>query len=241
MRNLFVLAAVFVALSVGVANAGYEGSTGSGAWTVAKVEGMAGSGDANHWNGNLTGVYETAVEVPAGTWEGWFTKHSNGDDATWISSSDQAKEQNGFYAYKTSISTNTSAAVTITGFTADILSDDHIDAIILNGVSLPLDSIITTIPGDGKGWKVSFDFPDLKDGLNMLVLGDSFDLIFVVHNSNSEGVPPYSAGDNPTGFAVKYDIATTTDSNVTPEPATLAVIGLGMFGAGFVARRRNRK
>ena len=62
----------------------------------------------------------------------------------------------------------------------------------------------------------------------------------IVHNSRSGN--NYDYGINPTGFSANVEIATTVgEGGTTPEPATLAIMGLGFLGAGFAARRRNKK
>ena len=234
MRNLFALAALFVALSVGFAHADYFGSSGSGNWTVADMGTLdPGKGNDYCYKGtyedlNHDRYYEAqkVTNLP----QGWNNNFSHGDQnqAHWISTNEQASGHNGFYAYKTGFQGNSTANEIMTSFRAYILSDDHIDAVYLNGELLNAEIIADK---DGKGWYVSVEFN--KD-LNMSVL-DENELIFVTHNTHSES--DYNPESNPTGFAVEYEIGTTTRSSTTPEPGTLIVLGLGMAGAGFVRRR----
>ena len=235
MKNLFVLAAMLVALSVGFAQADYTGSSASGNWTVADMGALdPEKGNAHCYDGSYeslkNGNYNNAYSVtnrPNG-WADSFT-HGNQNQAHWISTNEQASGHNGFYAYKTGFQGNSTASEVMTSFRAYILSDDHIDAIYLNGVLLNADIIADP---DGKGWYVSVEFN--KD-IDISVL-DENELVFVTHNTHSEsGFNPES---NPTGFAVEYEIGTTAKSNATPEPGTLIVLGLGMVGAAFARRRK---
>ena len=237
MKNLFLLAAMLVALSVGFAQADYTGSSGSGGWTVADMGALdPEKGNAYCYDGSYNslkhGSYNDAYSVtnrPNG-WADRFS-HGNGNQAHWISTNEQASGHNGFYAYKTGFQGDSAANEIMTSFRAYILSDDHIDAVYLNGELL--NAKIIADP-DGKGWYVSVEFN--KD-LNMSVL-DENELIFVTHNTHSEG--NYDPESNPTGFAVEYEIGTTTKSSTTPEPGTLIVLGLGMAGAAFTRRHRKK-
>ena len=48
-------------------------------------------------------------------------------------------------------------------------------------------------------------------------------------------------GENNNDILLGIEFAATTDYNIVPEPATFAMIGLGLLGTGFAVRRRNRK
>lgn len=69
-----------------------------------------------------------------------------------------------------------------------------------------------------------------------------YTLTFYVTNGWSEqpiGTPNNWDIIGPTGL--RSDIGGFAVKNVTPEPATLAIFGLGLVGAGFAARRRTQK
>ena len=246
MRNLFILAAALVVMSVGVANADYSGTTAStSAWTVADMGTLLDPNLGNvycfpgDYDDLKEGEYNPAHAV-TNLAAGWATSFlQSGNDAAWISSSEDIYGNNGFYAYKTGFGQDPDLVIPVgataeifTAFQAYILSDDHIDGIYLNGTKLNADIVADT---DGKGWYVSVNF--ILEGMDMEV-DDMNDLIFVAHNTHSEG--NFHADPNPTGLAVEYRISTgfKYDVDTVPEPATLAVIGLGLLGAGFVARRR---
>ena len=61
-----------------------------------------------------------------------------------------------------------------------------------------------------------------------------FDLYFITQNTNPSG------SASPSGFIASF-ASTEAEGSTTPEPATLAIMGLGFLGAGIAARRRNKK
>ena len=78
------------------------------------------------------------------------------------------------------------------------------------------------------------DWTGLMDNLGWDAQAE-YDWYFITQNTNQ-----YNA-KSATGFAATFDGTTTSGSNTTPEPATIAIFGLGLLGAGFAARRRNAK
>lgn len=71
------------------------------------------------------------------------------------------------------------------------------------------------------------------------MLGIEFYGLFDSTGSNIAGVSFYITGDEPAGFAI--DNVTFGDANVVvhvPEPASIALLGLGLAGIGFSRRKR---
>ena len=68
---------------------------------------------------------------------------------------------------------------------------------------------------------------------NGLTLDTVFDVYCITQNTNP------SNGDSPSAFAIEFS-GFTPSNTTTPEPATLAIMGLGFLGAGIAARRRNK-
>ncbi len=255
MRNVFVLAAVMVALSVGYAKAAldpYVFSTGeTGKWNVKAVKRItSGTGsldylDAGYGYPGSTG-YDTAAVVPSGS-HGWASKYPTsaypnfpseaGDTVNWISTDVSGMDYNGYYAYQYKFDKQSNVDEVVTIFRAYVFTDDHIDAVYLNGKEITF----TAPAQDFKGW---YNLEFIVDDTSMFKL-DATDneIVFITHNNNSESKPDqYDNRDpNPTGFASVIEITTIEEFGVIPEPATIGLIGLGMLGAGFAARRRNRK
>ena len=285
MRNLFVMAAVFVALSVSIANAATDKmQSTNGDWTAQYYDevydqylesnnsGMFKNiiyGDIDPTSSPKTRVYN---DIP----NTWYRDESDGSHS-WIGvynglSSDWENNENykgdesdiwnlaGYYSLL-------SDKIAIDGANGAIDVEFWNDNALL-GVALFKDGVKEPI----QSWDVWDGVDDWDDennvGLNIgrnvydnykesahlritgLGEGDYY-LMFVLAN----GFPNDHAGGDgwganipfgdrvavgPMGLMAEIGVKSGGE-NITPEPATLAMIGLGMFGAGFVARRRNKK
>jgi len=167
---------------------------------------------------------------------GWNTQ------IDWVSSSSTGKGSNGFYSYVTTIedifSLGNNQSLAFNGLSLNFASDDHMQAILINGVDIGYGPEASNHPGwiqnyfnvslDDIAWNIS--------GLNTIE--------FVVHNVNWDIKDQYYAtSQNATGLSANIQAIYMVDENevpnVTPEPATLVIIGIGLAGlVGLVEQRR---
>ena len=157
----------------------------------------------------------------------------------WISSDASTVGKNGYYSYLTTVTDIVGDDWRYNGLAINYASDDHLHAIIVNGVILDFDAE----GANHSGWTanlVTLFFDDIDWNMN----GENT-IEFIVHNNNSGG--SFKKDDNPTGFVSSVQAAyilpdgSVSNIPVTPEPATMLIFGLAGLAGLPVARKYRKK
>ncbi|MGL4594843.1 MAG: PEP-CTERM sorting domain-containing protein [Thermoguttaceae bacterium] len=171
---------------------------------------------------------------------GW---HTPDDNFRWIGAADGGLVGNdvGYYAYVLDFLVDVPADTILGWIVGSLAVDNDLFGVFLNG---NLISGFSDIGKDDKQFGTTA-FPEpvyLENGQNQIV--------FLVGNSPKDwGLPGYDDNAlfdgnnnlNPTGFYSALAF-TTENPNVTPEPATMLVFGVGIvLGLPWMRRRTNRK
>lgn len=265
MRKLFKLSlcVALVALCVTVVKAeNYDvpvndtSRANLGNWQVALIERQTDTGTKTadltkadimsenlfaKWNDETS--YGKAKRI-TGTPTGWTS-----EGAGWISADTSGMGYSGLYAYMTTFTAT--AGDVLESLTMNAFSDDYIVGFAVNGVWLDFDvveslnknaNVSDPLNSNFKGWLYEASYRanyDESKGDTLLKLQEENTLVVFVHNNNSEN---WANEKNWTGFNARFEgTATPAQSTTTPEPATLAILGLGVLGAAAARRRQVKK
>jgi len=235
-RMLFVCVALAMLFGVATVNADSIHTTADDGWFVAFLGHQTDKGE--DWVPSTGSAFNASEYAEAAKntyganiwwWEGELV---NEKDSVWISRAN-GMDENGYYSYMTSV--DGSALLGLDSMSLTFTADDRIMAIFVNGKQV--EGGVLPQGTNGNTWEslTTFDgvmFSDYFWNEN----GDNW-IEFIVENDNR--LDSYDWGTkNWTGLFAEIKFLNSDQSETTPEPATLLILGLGAVGAGLAARRR---
>jgi hypothetical protein len=216
-------------------------STGSGTWKVATIETADDPGTWEEWwqcrapeeaarIGGFLATVGNFEDVAHGAHPSWVGATSD-NYGNWITTSVEGSAPNsvanGFYGFKTTLTVGDDWTQNLTYWADDALAAVYVntgDYKKAEWTFLTYDPSTTVGYLEDNAGSLSLDLSDFADYLR----DGQLELMFVVHNT-FQGGTAIDAFANPTGLRIQ---------GATPEPATMAIVGLGLAGLGLARRRR---
>ena len=211
------------------------------------------AGQRSYTNGTLNFAaqgYSTAMAIPPNSlgyeWNtalGWITSPHT------PSTSFVPRNHNGYYSYATEVLDTFSGNTSFNALKLAYTADDHIHAILVNGVQLAIQGLPQSM--SHFGWLTGYTNVMLGDITNWNVNGINT-IEFIIHNNNSNnlgnGSSTWENVPNATGFSgtiqAIYLSETDPGPSGVPEPATLLLWtlgGMGLAGSSWVRKRQMKK